>query len=291
MAGNMPNKPTEDGEEKGVNIVPFEDKGVRRVWDAGKELWYFAVADILAVLTKSKNPAVYWRVLKQRLVKEGSEQTVTNCNGLKMRAADGKMRVTDVADTETMLRIIQSVPSPNAEPLKRWLAKVGFERIEEIKDPEKAIHRAVATYAQKGYNDEWIGRRLRSIEIRNELTREWNKRGVANGKEFAILTNEVYAGWAGMTSRDYRELKGLKDQNLRDHMSSLELVLTMLAEATTAEIARTSDAQGFDQNQTAAQKGGRIAGGTRNEIERTTGKNVISKDNHLPTDTDKKSLP
>lgn len=276
--------------DKGLSVVPFEDKGVRRLWDKEAEKWLFAVADVIGVLTQSKNPTVYWRVLKKRLISEGGKETVTKCNGLKLRAPDGKMRLTDVADVEVLLRIIQSVPSPKAEPLKQWLAKVGYERIEEIKDPEKAIHRAVGIYVQKGYDDEWIGRRLRTIEVRNELTREWQKRGVNGGKEFAILTNDVYQGWSGMTSREYKDLKGLTDENLRDHMSSLELVLNMLAEASTTEIARTSDAQGLDKNREAANKGSTIAGGARAELERTTGKPVITNQNHLPKALDKKRL-
>lgn len=276
--------------EESLSIVPFEDKGVRRVWDKDAEKWYFSVVDIIGVLSQSADPRNYWKVLKNRLKKEGSE-VVTKCNRLKLKSSDGKRYLTDVADVETTLRLIQSVPSPKAEPIKQWLAKVGAERIEEFKDPEKAIHRAVATYSAKGHDDEWIGRRLRSIEVRNELTREWHKRGVENGLAFAMLTNKVYRGWSGMTSREYKDFKGLTDENLRDHMTTLELVLNMLAEASTAEIARTTDAQGVRQNGKAAEKGGAIAGETRERLEQTTEKSVISTSNHLPNSVERKQLP
>lgn len=280
---------TQQNNNDSQSIVLFEDKAVRRIWDKEAEKWRLAVVDIIALLTGSKNPNVYWRVLKSRLVKEGAKETVTNCNGLKMRAPDGKMRVTDTADPETALRIVQAIPSPKAEPVKRWLARVGYERIEETKDPEKAIHRAVAVYAAKGRDEEWIGRRLRSIEVRNELTREWQKRGI-EGTEFGILTNDVYQAWAGMTSREYRDFKHLTDENLRDHMTPLELVLNMLAESATAEIARTENSQGFIENRGAANKGGAIAGTARKNIEETTKKPIVSPTNQLPKPPEPKRL-
>lgn len=283
-------EPLQKSPDEGLTIIPLEDKTVRRIWDKENEKWLFAVVDLIAVLTKSKNPAVYWRVLKQRLSKEGSNETVTNCNGLKLRSTDGKMRITDVADVQAMFRIIQSVPSPKAEPIKLWLAKVGSERIEEFKDPEKAIHRAVATYAAKGRDETWINQRLRSIEGRHEITTEWKKRGINDSREFALLTNLVYVGWSGMTSREYKEFKGLKDENLRDHMTTLELVLNMLAEATTAEIARTTDAQGMEGNSVAAQRGGKIAGDTRQQIEEQTKKPIISRSNYLAQSPKRKRL-
>jgi len=272
------------------SVVLFENQGVRRIWDKATETWRFAVVDVVRLLSGSKNPSVYWRVLKNRLSKEGGKETVTNCNGLKMRAPDGKMRLTDVADTETILRIVQAIPSPNAEPVKRWLAWVGYERIEETKDPEKAIHRAIGTYAARGFDDEWIGRRLKSIKVRNELTREWKKRGIRGAIDFAILTNDVYIAWAGMTSREYKDFKKLTDENLRDHMSELELVLNMLAESATAEITRSTDAQGVSENRTAANKGGSVAGTARKNIENTTKKPIITPKNNLPKPSDSKRL-
>lgn len=217
------------------NIQLFENQPIRTAWDEEKEEWYFSVVDVIRVLTDSPNPQTYWRVMKKRLKDEGNE-TVTNCNALKMTAADGKKRLTDVADTEQLLRIIQSIPSPKAEPFKLWLAQVGRERIEETIDPEQAIDRALETYLKKGYSEEWVHQRLLAIRIRNELTDEWQKRGVEKGKEYAILTDEITRAWSGMTTRQYKNLKGLKKENLRDNMSDLELVLTMLSEATTKEI-------------------------------------------------------
>ena len=210
----------------------FEDQPIRSAWDAVREEWYFSVVDVVAALTDSRDPAAYWRKLKQRLRDEGNE-TVTNCHGLKMTAADGKKRLTDVADTEHLLRIIQSIPSPKAEPFKLWLAQVGRERIDETIDPEQAIDRALETYLKKGYSEEWVHQRLLSIRIRNELTDEWQKRGVQKGREYAILTDEISKAWSGMTTRQYKGYKGLKKENLRDNMSDLELVLNMLAEAST----------------------------------------------------------
>ena len=260
------------------SIQLFEDQKIRTAWDAEKEEWYFAIVDVIAVLTDSADPQNYWRVLKKRLKDEGNE-TITNCNGLKMTAPDGKKRKTDVANTEQLLRIIQSIPSPKAEPFKAWLAMVGRERIEETIDPEQAIDRALETYLKKGYSEEWVHQRLLTIRIRNELTDEWKRRGVEKGKEYAILTDEISRAWSGMTTRQYKKLKGLKKENLRDNMSDLELVLTMLAEATTTEISKTVKPATFSENQKVAQKGGSIAGNTRKEIEETTGKPVITAQN------------
>ena len=260
-------------------IAIFEGKQIRRHWDEEKEIWYFAVVDVIAALTNSDNPQVYWRVLKKRLIDEGSNETVTKCNGLKMAAPDGKMRLTDVADTETMLRFIQSIPSPNAEPFKLWLARVGYERLEETADPELAINRALKTYLQKGYNPEWVNQRLKSIEIRKALTDEWEKRGAKEGLEFAILTDEISKAWAGLTTKQYKNLKGLKKENLRDNMTNLDLVLDMLAETATTEISQKREPKDFEQNKTVAREGGSVAGNARKEIESKTGRRAISRDN------------
>ena len=259
-------------------IQIFEDKKIRTAWNEETEEWYFSVVDVIAVLTDSPNPSTYWRVLKKRLKDEGNE-TVTSCNGLKMTAADGKKRMTDVADTEQLLRIIQSIPSPKAEPFKLWLARVGRERIEETIDPELTIDSAFETYRKKGYSTEWIQQRLLSIRIRNNLTDEWDKRGVQKGVEYAILTDEITKAWSGMKTREYKNLKGLKKENLRDNMSDLELVLTMLAEATTTELSKTTNPQNFQENVEVAKKGGNIAGDTRKAIEESTGKPVITSKN------------
>ena len=257
-------------------IAIFEGHQIRRHWDAGKELWYFAVVDVIAALTGSDNPQVYWRVLKKRLINEGSNETVTKCNGLKMIAVDGKMRLTDAADTEVMLRLIQSIPSPNAEPFKLWLARVGYERLEETADPELAINRALKTYLQKGYSPEWVNQRLKSIEIRKALTDEWEKRGAKEGLEFAILTDEISKAWAGLTTKEYKNLKGLKKENLRDIMTNLELVLNMLAETATTEISQKREPEDFEQNKRVAREGGTVAGNARKEIESKTGKKAIT---------------
>ena len=260
-------------------IQLFEDKKIRTAWDEEHEEWYFSIVDIVAILTDSPNPNNYWKVLKKRLKDEGN-QSVTSCNQLKLKShKDGKRYLTDVANTEQILRIIQSIPSPKAEPFKAWLAMVGRERIEETVDPEQAIDRALDTYLKKGYSEEWVHQRLLAIRIRNELTDEWKKRGVEKGKEYAILTDEISRAWSGMTTRQYKKLKGLKKENLRDNMSDLELVLTMLAEATTTEISKTVKPTTFSENQKVAQKGGSIAGNTRKEIEETTGKPVITSQN------------
>ena len=260
------------------NIQLFEDKRIRTVWDEANEDWLFSIVDVVGVLTDSKNTQTYWRVLKKRLKDEGNE-TVTNCNALKMIAADGKMRKTDVANTEQLLRIIQSIPSPKAEPFKMWLAMVGKERIDETIDPEITIDRALETYAKKGYSREWINQRLQAIQVRKELTDEWDNRGIQKGFEYAILTDEISKAWSGMSTRQYKNLKGLKKENLRDNMSTLELVLNMLAEATTTEVSRSEEPETFEENRKVAKSGGNIAGNTRKEIEATTNKPVITSKN------------
>ena len=268
-------------------IQIFEDKKIRTAWNEETEEWYFSVVDVIEVLTDQPNyqgARNYWKVLKKRLKDEGNE-TVTNCNQLKMTAADGKKRLTDVADTEQLLRIIQSIPSPKAEPFKMWLAQVGRERIEETIDPELTIDRAFETYRKKGYSTEWIQQRLLSIRIRNNLTDEWDKRGVQKGVEYAILTDEITKAWSGMKTREYKNLKGLKKENLRDNMSDLELVLTMLAEATTTELSKTTNPQNFQENVEVAKKGGNIAGDTRKAIEESTGKPVITSKNAAELNT------
>ncbi len=259
-------------------IQLFEDKRIRTAWDEEKEEWFFSVVDVIAVLTDSPNPQTYWRVMKKRLKDEGNE-TVTNCNALKMTAADGKKRLTDVADTEQLLRIIQSIPSPKAEPFKMWLAQVGRERIEETIDPELTIERALGTYLRKGYTREWINQRLQAIQVRKELTDEWDARGVQQGIEYAILTDEISRAWSGMTTRQYKQLKGLKKENLRDNMTTLELVLNMLAEATTTELSKEHQPETFQENQEIARRGGKIAGEARKSIEADTGKPVITSQN------------
>lgn len=260
---------------KETAIKLFQDQSVRVEWDNDQEKWFFSIVDIITVLTQSVNPQAYWRKLKERLKKEGNE-TVTNCHGLKMEAADGKMRMTDVADTEQLLRLIQSIPSPKAEPFKLWLAKVGYERIEETEDPEKAFDRAMETYLKKGYTANWINQRLKSIEVRKELTDEWDIRGVKKGLEYAILTDEITQAWAGLTTKEYKGFKDLKKENLRDNMTNLELVLNMLAEATTTEISKEKKPNSFLENKKIAKQGGTIAGNTRKEIEEKSGKRVIS---------------
>ena len=260
------------------SIQLFEDQKIRTAWDAEKEEWYFAIVDVIAVLTDSADPQNYWRVLKKRLKDEGNE-TITNCNGLKMTAPDGKKRKTDVASTEQLLRIIQSIPSPKAEPFKAWLAMVGKERIEETIDPEQAIDRALDTYLKKGYSEEWIHQRLLAIRIRNELTDEWKKRRVQKGKEDAILTDEISRAWSGMTTGQYKRLKGLTKENLRDNMTDLELVLTMLAEASTTDISKTAKPQTFEENKQVAKRGGKVAGIARQALEAETGKPVITEKN------------
>lgn len=263
------------------NIKLFESQNIRSTWDEPTQRWLFAVVDVVAALTDSQNPQVYWRVLKKRLLAEGNE-TVTNCNGLKMTAADGKQRLTDVADTEQLFRLIQSIPSPKAEPFKRWLAKVGYERLEEIENPELAAARMRGLYQAKGYSDEWIEKRVRGIAIRDELTNEWKKRGVKEQREYAILTAEISRATFGMTPAEYKAFKSLTKpaDNLRDHMNDLELIFTMLGEASTTEIARNKDAQGYDENREAATAGGAVAGRARIDLETKSGKKIASRDNY-----------
>ncbi|MDD5373780.1 MAG: Bro-N domain-containing protein [Sulfurimonas sp.] len=259
-------------------IQLFESKKIRSHWDEENELWYFSVIDAIEVLTQSLNPRKYWSVLKTRLKGEGS-QLATNCSQLKMRASDGKMRATDVATTEQLLRLIQSIPSPQAEPFKQWLAKVGYERIESMQDPEKSIDQAMQDYLNLGYSEKWINQRLKSIEVRKELTDEWKARGVEEGKEFSLLTDIISKAWSGHTTQEYKKLKNLKKENLRDNMTNLELVLNMLAEATTAEISKEKKPKGLDENKKVAKQGGTIAGDTRKAIEEKTGKKVVTKQN------------
>jgi len=264
---------------KNKTIAIFEGSEIRRHWDEKMEIWYFAVSDVIAVLTKSVNPTAYWRKLKERLLKEGGNETVTKCHALKMLAPDGKIRLTDVADTQTMLRLIQSIPSPNAEPFKLWLARVGYERLEETADPEIAINRALKTYLQKGYSPQWVNQRLKSIEIRKALTDEWEKRGMKKGLEFAILTDEITKAWTGMTTKEYKRLKSLKKENLRDNMTNMELVLNMLAETATTEISQKREPKDLSENKQVAQEGGSVAGNARKEIESKTGKRIVTNSN------------
>jgi len=259
-------------------IQLFEDKRIRTAWDSEKEEWYFSIVDVVAVLTNqpdTRHAAKYWSVMKTRLKKEGS-QLPTNCSQLKMRSADGKRYLTDVADTEQLLRLIQSIPSPKAEPFKLWLAQVGRERLEENIDPELSINRALATYQRKGYSREWINQRLQAIQVRKELTDEWEHRGVKKGKEYAILTDEISQAWSGLTTRQYKDLKGLKKENLRDNMTTLELVLNMLAEATTTEISKQKEPETFDENKAVAREGGEAAGIARLAVEERTGIPVVT---------------
>jgi hypothetical protein len=260
------------------SIKPFEGKRIRTAWDEEKEEWFFAIVDVVASLADSVDPSAYWRKLKERLKNEGNE-TVTNCHSLKMKAVDGKMRLTDVANTEQLLRIIQSIPSPKAEPFKLWLAMVGRERIDETIDPEQTIDRALETYLKKGYSREWINQRLQAIQVRKELTDEWEDRGVRQGVEYAILTDEITRAWTGMTTRQYKNFKGLKKGNLRDNMSTLELVLNMLAEATTTEISKTQEPETFEENRGVAIEGGTVAGEARRSIEKRTKRPVLTRKN------------
>ena len=263
---------------KDNKIQLFENQPIRTAWNEELEEWYFSIIDVVAVLTESKDANAYWRKLKQRLIKEGNE-TVTNCHALKMKAADGKRRLTDVANTEQLLRIIQSIPSKKAEPFKLWLAQVGRDRIEEIIDPELTIDRALETYAKKGYTADWINQRLQTIRARKELTDEWQSHGVQKGKEYAILTDEVTKAWSGMSTRQYKNYKGLKKENLRDNMSTLELALNMLAEATTTELTKVQNPYGLEANRNVAKTGGQIAGEARMRIEKETGNPVITNQN------------
>ena len=263
-------------------IQLFENQKIRTAWDTEKEEWYFSVTDVIAVLTEqptARGASNYWAKLKQRLKEEGADELLTNCQQLKMIASDGKRRATDVATTEQLLRIIQSIPSPKAEPFRLWLAEVGRERIEETIDPEQAIDRALETYLKKGYDPDWVHQRLLSIRIRNELTNEWQQRGVEKGREFAILTDEISKAWSGMTTRQYKNLKGLKKENLRDNMSDTELVLTMLAEASTRDISKATKPDGFAENVKVAKRGGNVANVARQQLEAETGLPVITSQN------------
>lgn len=257
------------------SIKLFGNDKIRAVWDDEQEKWYFSVVDVVAVLTESPNPQTYWRVLKKRLKDEGNE-TVTNCNGLKMPAADGKMRLTDVADTEQLLRIIQSVPSPKAEPFKMWLAKVGTARLNQMQDPELSIQQAMIDYKRLGYSDNWINQRLKSIEIRKDLTDQWKLHNVEEGVQYATLTDIIYQSWAGRTSKEYKKLKGLKKENLRDNMTNEELVLNMLAELSATSITKAKNPQTLDENKTCAKEGGDVARVAREQLESKTGRSVVS---------------
>ena len=264
------------------NIQLFEDQPIRAAWDEEKEEWYFSIVDVVGVLTEQTTPrkaSNYWAKLKERLKAEGADELLTKCQQLKMVASDGKRRLTDVADAEQLLRIIQSIPSKKAEPFKMWLAQVGRERLEETIDPEQTIDRALDTYLKKGYSREWINQRLQAIQVRKELTDEWQDRGVKQGREFAILTDEITRAWSGMSTREYKNLKGLKKENLRDNMSTTEIVLNMLAETATKEISKQVKPQGFEASKTVAKRGGGIAGNARREIEEETGVSVINSSN------------
>src|SRR5574344_1068746 len=256
-------------------IKVFENKHIRTKWDEEKEEWYFSIVDTIAVLTDSPNPNNYWKVLKHRLKKEGSE-LVTNCNQLKLLSSDGKMYRTDVADTKQLLRLIQSIPSPKAEPFKMWLAQVGNERLEEIADPERAIFRGADFYRAKGYTEGWINQRLQTIEMRKELTDEWKARGIEKDKDYAIVTNEMTKAWSGMSVQEYKQLKGLKKENLRDNMTNIELVLNMLAEVTTTAISKREQPDTFEESKTIAKRGGKVAKNARTDIESQLGQSVIS---------------
>ena len=274
-------------------IQLFEDKKVRTAWDDKEEKWYFSIVDVCAVLTESKDPQAYWRKLKQRMKDEGNE-TVTNCHALKMLAADGKMRLTDVADTEQLFRLIQSVPSPKAEPFKQWMAEVAAKRIDQMQDPELNFEQAYADYRRLGYSDKWINQRLKSIEVRKELTDEWDRAGVKQGQQYASLTDIITQAWSGKTTRQYKQFKGLKKENLRDNMTNIELALNILAEASATEISKAQNPKGFKQSAEVAKKGGLIAGDARKKLEAQVGHSVISSDkavDYLPPVEDVEALP
>jgi hypothetical protein len=260
---------------KQTEIKIFDDKQVRTFWDSEQEKWFVAIVDVIALLTESPNPQVYWRVMKKRLLDEGNE-TVTKCNGLKMLAADGKMRMTDVADTEQLFRLIQSIPSPKAEPFKLWLSQVAAERLDEMQDPELSIDRALEQYVKLGYTESWINQRLKSIEIRRELTDEWKSRGLKKGQQFATLTDIITKAWAGKTTKEYKVFKGLKKENLRDNMTNTKLILNMLAEASTKDISAAVEPQNFEESKNVAQQGGNVARVALKELESKTGKLVVS---------------
>ena len=267
----------------------FEQRKVRTVWDDQEEKWYFSIVDVCAVLTDSENPQTYWRVLKNRLKKEGN-QTVTNCNGLKLRAADGKLRMTDVADTEQLFRLIQSIPSPKAEPFKQWMAQVASQRIDQMQDPELSIDQAIIDYKRLGYSDAWINQRIKSIEVRKELTDEWKRTGVKEGMEYASLTDIITREWSGFTTKQYKQFKGLKKENLRDNMTNLEIAFNILAEASATELSKQRDPQGFQQQAKVAKDGGSVAKVARKQLENQLGHSVISPakacDYLLPEQTD-----
>jgi hypothetical protein len=263
------------------SIRLFEDKKVRAEWSEKEEKWYFSIVDVIAILTESPNPRKYWSVLKTRLKKEGSQLT-TNCSQLKMKSADGKYYLTDVADTQQLLRLIQSIPSPKAEPFKLWLSQVGYERLKEIEDPEIATQRTRELYKLKGYSEDWIEKRMRSIAIREELTDEWKSRGVKEKIEYSILTAEISKATFGLTPSEYKKVKRLKSQNLRDHMTDLELIFSMLGEASTTAIVKAQEPKGFLENKKVARQGGTVAGNARKELEQKTGQKVVSKNNYLP---------
>lgn len=257
-------------------IKIFEDRKVRSAWDSEAEKWYISIVDVVGVLTESPDPRNYWKVLKNRLIKEGN-QTVTNCNQLKMQAADGKMRMTDVADVEQLFRLIQSIPSPKAEPFKLWLAQIARERLEEIDDPELGIERMMEYYHRKGYSQNWINQRVKSIEVRKELTDEWERRGVKKGQQYATLTDIITQTWSGMTTRQYKQYKGLKTESLRDNMTNLELVLNMLAEASTTEISQKKKPRNLKENAIVAQEGGSVAAAARKQLESKSGDKVVTR--------------
>lgn len=265
-------------------LQEYENKPIRTIWDEEKEEWFFSIVDVVGALTDQstqRSASNYWAKLKQRLKEEGADQLLTNCQQLKMKASDGKMRLTDAVDTKQLLRIIQSIPSPKAEPFKLWLAEVGAERIDETIDPELAIDRALETYLKKGYSEEWIHQRLLAIRVRNDLTAQWDAHGIEKGKEYAILTDEITRAWAGMSTRQYKNLKNLKKENLRDNMTDLELVLNMLAEATTTELTKAHNPQGLEENTKIARRGGKVAGDARKAIEEDTGVPVITSKNAI----------
>ncbi|MFA5184291.1 MAG: Bro-N domain-containing protein [Patescibacteria group bacterium] len=266
---------------KQQKIALFEGKKIRKIWDENQEKWYFSVVDIISALTDSENPNDYWYKMKIRVKSEDEIELSTICRPLKFLAKDGKYYSSDAADTEAIFRIIQSIPSPKAEPFKLWLARVGYERVEETEDPEKAIGRAMSTYLKKGYSKNWVDLRLKSIEIRKDLTNEWQERGVKIKDEFAVLTDDITFAWAGLRVKDYKNLKSLKKENLRDNMTNLELVLNMLAEASTTEISQAEEPKTFGQHREIAKKGGGVAGKAREELEKQTGRPVISKNNFL----------
>lgn len=274
-------------EDKNKLIVLFENNPVRRVWDEKEEKWYFSVVDLMHILTDSADPGAYWRKLKQRLKEEGS-QVVTNCHGLKMRAVDGKMRETDVADVETVLRLVQSVPSPKAEPIKLWLARVGYQRMQETIDPEIAVSRARSNWQTLGRSKKWIEQRMLSVEVRNKLTDYWADHGISKGDEYAKLTNVIHQEWSGLSVKEHKNLKDLQQENLRDHMSDAELIFTALAELSTRQIAESDKAEGYDKNEEAAHQGGKVSGNARKELENKTGKKIVNGGNYLLQNNKKK---